>query len=270
MGSNKIMQRSQEKSGIQLSDQLGQGFSGNGDTIGFGYNGDDKTNIESYGNVTRYFWEDIVGPGSVAIAQHNNKGNLLNKFVIEDASIPSAAIGLLQSSISLLGGFPQNFEDLARVLGDVLFHSPHGALNHSQLYLGVGHDGAEGKIVRDNGKYKIQWPNIKENPYLKAIELAMRAHTQKQGANYIANPLGYITTHPLGGCRMGEDASQGVVNHKCQAFNPEFNSEEVHQGLYVVDGSVIPNSIGTNPSFTIAAIAERAADLMLDEIGFNK
>ena len=60
-----------------------------------------------------------------------------------------------------------------------------------------------------------------------------------------------VTVHPLGGCRMGEDASLGVVDtwgavHGCE-------------GLYVCDGSVMPGAVGANPSLTIAAFAERVA-----------
>jgi len=63
-----------------------------------------------------------------------------------------------------------------------------------------------------------------------------------------------ITPHPLGGCRMGTSATDGVVDHKGEVFG--------HPGLYVADGGIIPAAMGLNPSRTIAALAERIADLM--------
>jgi cholesterol oxidase len=59
-----------------------------------------------------------------------------------------------------------------------------------------------------------------------------------------------VTAHILGGCPMGKDAREGVID----VFGRVFNCE----GLYVVDGSIMPANPGINPSLTIAALAEHA------------
>jgi cholesterol oxidase len=58
------------------------------------------------------------------------------------------------------------------------------------------------------------------------------------------------TAHILGGCGIGADESDGVVDVNQEVFN--------YPGLYVADGSVIPANLGVNPSLTITAMAERA------------
>ena len=36
-----------------------------------------------------------------------------------------------------------------------------------------------------------------------------------------------------------------------------------YEGLYCIDSSIIPTSLGVNPSLTIAAVAERCADQLV-------
>lgn len=59
-----------------------------------------------------------------------------------------------------------------------------------------------------------------------------------------------ISAHILGGCVIGKDIHQGVVDKKCKAFG--------YENFYIVDGSALPANLGVNPSLTITAIAEYA------------
>jgi len=76
------------------------------------------------------------------------------------------------------------------------------------------------------------------------------------------------TAHPLGGCGLGADARAGVVNHKSQVFDAGAGGDgtAVHAGLYVLDGSIIPRSLGVNPLLTITALAERAVMLLARDL----
>ena len=58
------------------------------------------------------------------------------------------------------------------------------------------------------------------------------------------------TAHILGGCTMGADEREGVIDKDHRVFG--------YDGLYVIDGSAMSANPGVNPSLTITAMAERA------------
>ena len=66
-----------------------------------------------------------------------------------------------------------------------------------------------------------------------------------------------VTPHPLGGCNMGSSAADGVVDHKGEVFG--------YKNLFVLDGAIVPEAVGVNPSRTIAALAERAVGIIIAE-----
>jgi enediyne biosynthesis protein E9 len=66
---------------------------------------------------------------------------------------------------------------------------------------------------------------------------------------------GSYASHPLGGCRMADSLDLGVTDHTGAVFG--------YEGLYCIDSSIIPSSLGVNPSLTIAAVSERCADALV-------
>jgi len=58
------------------------------------------------------------------------------------------------------------------------------------------------------------------------------------------------TAHILGGCPIGVSRDEGVIDQHNRVFG--------YEGLFVVDGSMIPANLGVNPSLTITAMAEHA------------
>ena len=63
------------------------------------------------------------------------------------------------------------------------------------------------------------------------------------------------TAHPLGGAVMNEGWD-------------EYGEVYGHKNLFVMDGALIPGSTGAvNSSLTIAALAERSMEHILDDIG---
>ena len=58
------------------------------------------------------------------------------------------------------------------------------------------------------------------------------------------------TAHILGGCAMGKDRNEGVIDKDNRVFG--------YLNMYICDGSMISANPGVNPSLTITALTERA------------
>jgi choline dehydrogenase-like flavoprotein len=78
-------------------------------------------------------------------------------------------------------------------------------------------------------------------------------------AHWGTNEIALYSAHPLGTCRMGGDARTSVVDSNCQTHDVK--------GLFVIDGSVTPTSLGVNPQVTLLAIAEKSAEWIVDNFG---
>jgi hypothetical protein len=88
----------------------------------------------------------------------------------------------------------------------------------------------------------------------EAANQAIKAVCERRGIGRflkLAETPGVYAAHPLGGCRMADSPDLGVVDDRCEVFG--------HEGLFCMDSSVIPTSLGVNPSLTISAVCERAA-----------
>src|SRR5262249_36391961 len=88
------------------------------------------------------------------------------------------------------------------------------------------------------------------------------------GGIHLRNPFNPITVHPLGGCRMADDALAGVVDHEGRVFSGR-RGDAAYDRLYVCDGSIVARSLGVNPLLTITALAERMCALMARRHGWT-
>jgi choline dehydrogenase-like flavoprotein len=66
---------------------------------------------------------------------------------------------------------------------------------------------------------------------------------------------GAYSAHPLGGCRMADSPDLGVVDDSGAVYG--------YEGLYCIDSSIVPTSLGVNPSLTISALSERCAEQLV-------
>ena len=76
--------------------------------------------------------------------------------------------------------------------------------------------------------------------------------------NWKAHDLMLSAFHALGTARIGTNSGNSVAgpNHECHMV----------PGLFIVDGSSVPTSLGVNPQETIMAMATRAADKIADKL----
>jgi cholesterol oxidase len=70
------------------------------------------------------------------------------------------------------------------------------------------------------------------------------------------------TAHILGGCGMGRDAQEGVIDKDNRVFG--------YKNMFICDGSMISANPGVNPSLTILALAERAMSKIPAKTGEEK
>ncbi len=267
LGSTEILLRSRER-GLPLSDRLGARFSANGDIIAFGYGAKRSVNAIGVGHPAKIegFEVGAAVSGQIDI---DDASELANEMRIQEGAMPSALAPML----------PVMFVPNGRLLGALqsLINGVYkGPLASLQTFFAVSHDSAAGQFRLEDGRLALAWPNAMDEPVYRRLDAALSALVGEAGGAYVKNPLaGTVmgqqpaTAHPLGGCGMGRERSDGVVDHKGRVFDggPGCGGTDVHNGLYVVDGSIVPRSLGVNPLLTITALAERALIHMARDLG---
>ncbi len=258
LGSTEILMRSQRQ-GLAVSDQLGRGFTGNGDIIAFGYNTNRRVHAIGIGHPPK-LKTDPVGPCVAGQIKVHDPDHLEHGMYIQEGVLPSP-LGPLLPMLFVPGG------RIMGALSALVKGVYNGPLAHTQVFFVVSHDDASGRMVMQDDQLRISWPDVMQQPVFSRVDAVLKKISESIGGTYVKNPLeetmmgaSPATAHPLGGCRLGETVATGVVNHKSQVFDPSQGEggTAVHRGLYVCDGSVIPRSLGVNPLLTITALTERA------------
>lgn len=101
------------------------------------------------------------------------------------------------------------------------------------------------RCLKPNGRRE---PPLTPDSSIDEVKAALRAYA---GTNY----------HPVGTCSMLPEEDGGVVDNKLRVYGTE--------NLHVVDASIMPVIPRANVITAVYAIAERAADLLLEELGCN-
>lgn len=249
LGSSEILLRSQAAS-LQLSPRLGCSWTGNGDALGFVRKCQYPTGV---GGLSAYPTDQPkVGPTTQSNLAYPHR-SLAGQVLIQEGAAARAyanVLGILKRDLDL---------------------------NQTMILLGMGHDGAGGRITLDSQGYaNIDWPGLLDSDYRRLIRGEFKRIATALGGEYEYLKIfgdRMVTVQPLGGCGMSDDPAYGVLNHKGQVYDAQYGGDvgpatgqaRVHQGLYVIDGAMLPTSIGCNPLLTISALAERCADQLVAE-----
>lgn len=286
LGSTGILLRSK---GLRKSRAVGKGFSTNGDTFGIvsptkevvdpgrgplltsiaRYRHKEDTSLEfslEDLGVPKMFG-DVLPPLLAAM-------NLERKA---DSVVPQTNVGdFFKRHVTDRMGDPQKAEEKVRAGLDQLkldaetMATPPGErLQRTIVLFGMGRDRPVGQLVEgDKGALTLDAPyDLGQEVYDDIVD-RMRLFAREVGRDGEANltiPFWderaklALTAHPLGGCPMGLDAADAVVDGVGRVYAAESGTSR-HEGLYVVDGSIIPTSLGVNPSLTICALAFRISE----------
>jgi cholesterol oxidase len=259
-------------------DILGSRFCVNGDLLSFLVNSREKKGDKSLPRVL----DPNFGPVITSAIRLGDKLDGLGAqgrgFYVEDGGNPyllswgaelTGFLKILRRSAHFLKirawyrlGFNKDTNldaEIADLIGDC-------SLSKSSLpVLSMGRDIPNGRLSLDKKEKYLDcdWRLKKSRKeYYNRVIKVVKGIADALNAEYMDNPSyrylhQVITAHPLGGCPMGRSKNEAVVDSYGEVFD--------YPGLYVMDGSIMPGPIGPNPSMTIAAISDRAAEHIADQ-----
>ncbi len=257
-----------------LSPALGTRFGGNGDLLTFARHcmteGPDGEKIP---NVLDSSHAPVI-TSAIRVPDTVDGGDGRG-FYLEDAGQPEFVSWMLQlldaprSAWELIPKLPKlagNFlthkdADVGDTVADVLGDCAESA--GFLPLLGMGRDVPEGIMSLQDGGLNIDWKkNGSSKEYFERVRDVSKAVAEEIGGTFLDNPIWLlsrvVTVHALGGAPMGRDENEGVVDPFGRVYN--------YPGLHIADGSVMPGPVGPNPSLTIAGLADRFADAILEDM----
>ena len=263
LGSTELLLRQRRLGSLaNLSPALGRRWSPNGDLLALCLLGDQTA-------------EPTVGPvitGSIRFQQGDHPDGFPHGLYVQDGGLPEFLGWYLAARTRRLVPLRERWRGLLQSLGSRLLgtreRSLVGAVGESvdagaQIVrralplLGMGRDRSTGELSlggRGPGRLRLAWSARASRLHFERTREALARVAEALGAPAVVeNPLSllgrHVTVHPLGGCGLADAAAEGVVSARtAEVFG--------HPGLHVLDGSILPTSVGPNPSLTIAALAE--------------
>ncbi len=188
---------------------------------------------------------------------------------IESGRYPTPVRAIAAILITALTGHfrPRDYRAVTLVSRILRFAiPPFGALARTYPIplLQMGKDHAHGKFrLGPDGRATLDYDLAANRSVYAHHDLLGKKVARALKAYWLPNPTYALfkkqeVPHNLGGVPMGDSPANGVVDHAGRVFG--------ETNLMVLDGSIIPASVGPNPALTIAAIAERAMEIVVTQL----
>jgi cholesterol oxidase len=260
---------------LRNNDLLGSRFCVNGDLLSFIVNTREKKNGQCVPRVIDPSFGPVITSAIRVGDTLDGLGDQGRGFYVEDGGNPyllswavelTGLLGYLRRSLQFAKTFfkyrvglnpdADLDKEIAHLIGDC------ETSKSSFPILTMGRDFPNGRITFDGKYLDCDWKIKKSQAYFDRVRWVVRGIANALNAEFVDNPSydlfhQVLTAHPLGGCPMGKDKNAGVVDSYGEVFE--------YPGLYVMDGSIMPGPVGPNPSMTIAAVSDRAADHIIEQ-----
>jgi cholesterol oxidase len=256
----------------ELSDRLGTRYCGNGDILMLAleageHDGRPRIVDPGYGpaitSTVRVPDAEEGGPGRAYYIQDGGHPQIVN-WMVETSYQLAIVRRLARFALGLLRLWLRRSRrsEIGREVADAF--GPAKLSSTSMPFFSMGRDIPDGRAtLTSDGYLDMDWSRKRSDALFDLVRGTGREMSRALNAEFRDNLPWYlgrsVTVHPLGGCPMGDDPSQGVVDSYGRVFG--------YPGLYIADGSVMPGPVGPNPSNTIAALAHRCADQLIAEAG---
>ncbi|MFD8412458.1 GMC oxidoreductase [Streptomyces sp. NPDC059650] len=168
-------------------------------------------------------------------------------------------VGARQATMPALG--IDDWDNAANPVFAEIAPLPMGIEHWVSMYLAITKNPERGHFTYDSAtdSARLQWRREQNAPAVAAARSLFDRINRTNVTIYRYDLFGGnrpfaddFTYHPLGGCVLGEATD-------------DHGRARGHRGLYVVDGSLVPGSLGVNPFVTITALAERNMARILAE-----
>lgn len=169
----------------------------------------------------------------------------------------TAPRGAKQSTMPAAGidGWSENIDAIFAEIAPL----PVGMETYTALYLIINRVPVKGSFSYNSveDKLELDWGDANNAHMVENAENFIQEMNDVNGGTRAGllfdNGIGKdICYHPLGGCVLGESTD-------------EFGRLKNHENIYVLDGALIPATIGVNPYVTITAIAEYCIENIIEQ-----